>query len=89
MWTDLEDIIILSGRTQAQNGKCCRILCIRGHKVVKFTETERGMVGAKGWGRRKGLSDPCWTSQAWSFNSGQSPGECPPASEGPRVRADP
>ena len=48
---DLEDIM-LSEISQLQKDKYCMILLYGVSKVVKFLETESGMVAARGWGRK-------------------------------------
>ena len=45
-WTNLEDIM-LSKTSQSQEDKCCMIPLISGTRIVKFIETESGIVTAR------------------------------------------
>ena len=65
IWMNFEDIV-LSEISQSQKDKYCRLHLYKLFGILRLTETESGMVVARGWGRREwGVT----ISRVWSFPS--------------------
>ena len=52
MWMNLEDIM-LSETSQTKKVKYCMIPLYEIFKIVKFIDSESGMVVVRGWGQRE------------------------------------